>query len=263
MKDVYVRIIPVLDLKGGQVVHAVAGNRQHYQPIQSVLAEEAIPAVVALAFFQKLGTREVYVADLDAIAGAEPADSAYQSISDAGLRIWLDAGINSIEEFRRVRSLAGPAKPHRLILALESLGPQELREIAQYAPTEELVFSLDLCHGQPITSQSGWRAKTPLEILASAVDLGIETAIVLDLADVGTGCGLSSLGLYHQIRQHFPSVRLVPGGGIRGTEDLTTLSRIGCWGALVASAIHQGNIVASDIETLLDPIVDDPGNGRL
>ena len=43
------RILPVLDLKGGQVVRGLAGRRQEYQPIRSRLTPSCQPlAVVAV-----------------------------------------------------------------------------------------------------------------------------------------------------------------------------------------------------------------------
>ena len=64
------RIIPVLDLQGGQAVHAIAGDRAHYRPIQSVLHEGPDPIGLARAYRDSLGLRDLYLADLDAIAGA-------------------------------------------------------------------------------------------------------------------------------------------------------------------------------------------------
>ena len=36
------RIFPVLDLKGGQAVHALGGDRDHYRPVRSVLHASTI-----------------------------------------------------------------------------------------------------------------------------------------------------------------------------------------------------------------------------
>ncbi len=37
------------------------------------------------------------------------------------------------------------------------------------------------------------------------------------------------------------------GGGVRGIDDLQQLARIGCAGALVATAIHEGRLTPADI----------------
>jgi len=94
------RVIPVIDLKGGIVVHAVAGDRARYQPVRSVLAPDPLPATIARAFRETGVFDTVYVADLDAISGQQPNSDALQQIADTGLKIWLDAGLSSIDRLR-------------------------------------------------------------------------------------------------------------------------------------------------------------------
>ena len=60
------RIIPVIDLKGGQVVRGVAGRRGEYRAVQSRMVQDARPKTVARAFATQFGFRQGYVADLDA-----------------------------------------------------------------------------------------------------------------------------------------------------------------------------------------------------
>ena len=59
------RVIPVLDLKDGQAVHAVAGQRSHYQPVRSILHPSADPMDLARAFRDMLGLHKLYLADLE------------------------------------------------------------------------------------------------------------------------------------------------------------------------------------------------------
>src|SRR5438270_567379 len=49
------RVIPVLDLKGGQVVRGIGGRRAEYRPIISVLTDSAKPLDVARAFRVGMG----------------------------------------------------------------------------------------------------------------------------------------------------------------------------------------------------------------
>src|SRR5438046_4078339 len=89
------RIIPVLDLKGGVVVRGVAGRREEYRPIVSRLVASAAPIAVARAFRDRLGLTELYLADLDAIAGASPAWTTYKEIQAIGCQVWVDAGVRN------------------------------------------------------------------------------------------------------------------------------------------------------------------------
>ena len=70
--------------------------------------------------------------------------------------------------------------------------------------------------------------------------------IVIDLARVGTGNGLD-IELLTRIRAAAPSVHLVAGGGVRDWDDLVNVANAGCNGALLATALHNGRIGASQI----------------
>src|SRR5438094_9072462 len=96
------RIIPVLDLKSGQVVRARAGRREDYQPIESHLTASSLPLDVATAFRDHFGFAELYVADLDAIAGAPPALATYAALRSLGFQLWLDAGVRDVAAVERL-----------------------------------------------------------------------------------------------------------------------------------------------------------------
>src|SRR5438270_9099039 len=82
------RVIPVLDLKDGEVVRGIAGRRQEYRPIRSRLCDSSRPVDVAGAFRERLNLRDVYLADLNAIAGEPPALKTYAEILALALRLW-------------------------------------------------------------------------------------------------------------------------------------------------------------------------------
>lgn len=91
-------IVPVLDLMGGLVVRGVAGRRDEYRPVQSRWCHDARPAGVAQAFVNHFGFTEAYVADLDTMAEhREPAWATYEELIDAGLKLWVDAGLRDPE----------------------------------------------------------------------------------------------------------------------------------------------------------------------
>jgi phosphoribosylformimino-5-aminoimidazole carboxamide ribotide isomerase len=62
---------------------------------------------------------------------------------------------------------------------------------------------------------------------------------VLDLARVGSGTGVD-LELMAEVRRTVPEVTLFAGGGVRSEDDLDRLARVGCDGALVATALLSG-----------------------
>jgi uncharacterized protein related to proFAR isomerase len=85
------RIVPVLDLKGGVVVHALRGDRAGYAPLRSPLIDGSEPVAIARALCGHTGSTRLYVADLDAIAGA-PIDVETLRRLAAIAELWVDAG---------------------------------------------------------------------------------------------------------------------------------------------------------------------------
>ena len=89
-------IIPVLDLKAGQVVHAKHGDRQNYLPIQSALSNSSEPLAIVKALQSLYPFKHLYIADLDAIQGNDSHVAQIKNIQKCfpDLEIWLDAGFN-------------------------------------------------------------------------------------------------------------------------------------------------------------------------
>jgi HisA/HisF family protein len=237
------RILPVIDLMRGQVVRGVAGLRESYRPIVSCLAPDARPASIGRALVDH-GATECYVADLDAIAGATPSWSTYQELIDTGLRLWIDAGCRNRASAVALASFEHAGrKLQRIIVGLESLeSVEELEAMRQIVGVEQLVFSLDLHHGQPITQPGVWPALSAAAIAHRVIEAGVTRMIVLDLAAVGGFGGPTTLILCKQLRTAWPKLEIISGGGTRDAEDLTQFAAAGCDYVLVASALHDGRI---------------------
>jgi phosphoribosylformimino-5-aminoimidazole carboxamide ribotide isomerase len=236
------KIVPVLDLLKGQVVHAVAGQRANYRPIKSRLTASADPVGVATALHRHFGFANFYLADLDAIAGAEPAFSTFDALQGAGFRLWVDVGV---VEADRAQALAdfGVA---RIIVGLETVaGPHVLARICQ-SIAGQTIFSLDLHSGQPVRASGSWKNET-WAILEQAIDAGVRAVLLLDLARVGVRSGTGTEALCARLVHTFPDVEVLAGGGIRDVCDLRRLEILGVKAALMATALHDGSVTAADL----------------
>ncbi|MDX1519839.1 MAG: HisA/HisF-related TIM barrel protein, partial [Gammaproteobacteria bacterium] len=105
-------IVPVIDLLNGQVVHARAGRRDEYQPLQTRLAKSCRPEDVLEGLLAEYGFGSVYIADLNAITDGScqivELNRLREEFSD--IEIWLDAGTRTIdvcENLDRVRPVFG------------------------------------------------------------------------------------------------------------------------------------------------------------
>jgi phosphoribosylformimino-5-aminoimidazole carboxamide ribotide isomerase len=232
------RIIPVIDLRAGEAVHGTGGDRSGYAPVKSALTTSLGDAVaLAQAYVSVLGTSEVYVADLDAIEGGAPQYAMHQRLSRIA-RSWIDGGLRSEEDAFAL--IDGGAD--RVVVALETMpGFELLRAIVAALGADRVAFSLDLRDGAPLACTSELRAMTPRELARRAVDAGAETVIVLDLARVGSSGGADE-AMIREMRAVLPGVDLIAGGGVRHWSDLDRLAAAGANGALVATAVHRGEI---------------------
>jgi phosphoribosylformimino-5-aminoimidazole carboxamide ribotide isomerase len=200
------QIIPVLDLKAGQAVHAVRGDREEYVPVQSKLGRGDDPVALARAYRDRLGCATCYVADLDAIAGIGENSDIVRALVAEGLNLWLDAGVARVD---KVRELAG-LNIAKVIIGSETLpSSAQLFNLAIQIPPDQLAFSLDLQQGV-LRAPGG--IDTPQEMVALVAEAGFDDVILLDLARVGTVTG-PPLDLLAMLRPHFPDLAFFAGGG--------------------------------------------------
>lgn len=247
-------MIPVIDLKGGIAVHAVRGERNRYERLRSVLVDSPDPLAVARALRLRLGLRELYVADLDAIETGNPPHPAVAVLAREA-RVVLDAGASDADAARRVLELGVNA----VIVGTETLAePDALGRIqaaaaghplAPDATRVRVVLSLDLRAGRVLSRTPELSAVAPAEALQRLMAGGVQEALVLDLARVGTGAGPDT-ELIAELHRRFPGLRLLAGGGVRDVNDLRTLRSHGAAGALVATALHTGAIGPDDLRAL-------------
>lgn len=238
------RIIPVLDLLNSVVVRGVAGQRDAYRPVESVLTSSSKPLDVAAAISSTFGCRDFYVADLDAIVNDTANLDIYGELRAAGFRLMVDAGLKSAAD----ADIALTAGADQVIVGLETwptLASLEL--LMNRLGPEQVVFSLDLRAGKAMRTLRDLTSDDPLDIAAAVLEAGVRELIVLDLAAVGVGEGTPTLALCRRIREFAPKVRLITGGGIRDIDDLKTLSGEGLDGVLIASALHNGRLKRDEL----------------
>ena len=232
------RIVPVLDLKGGIVVHARRGQRDEYAPLRSPLVDGCEPVAVARALCAVCRTSTLYVADLDALAG-EPADVATLSALATVADPWVDAGATTRE---RAAELAG-AGVARNVVGTESLTADEpdATRTQATARSPRRVLSIDLRDGKLISPRPELAGREAVAAAPLASALGVRELLVIDLARVGSGSG-PPLHAVEQLAETLPRVAIYAGGGVRDDDDLRALESAGATGALVATALHEGRI---------------------
>jgi phosphoribosylformimino-5-aminoimidazole carboxamide ribotide isomerase len=227
----------------GQVVRGVGGRRAEYRPLRSRLAPSADPLTVARAFRDHFGLTELYLADLDAIAGMPPACGVVAALGAEGFDVAVDAGLRNVAD---AVPLAG-AGATAVVAGLETLsGPAVLDGLVKEFGAARVIFSLDLRDGRPLTT-TVWPIEDAWAIAAEAVRQGIRRLLVLDLARVGEARGTGTEAFCLRLATTFADVEILAGGGVRGRDDLDRLQRLGVKAVLVASALHDGKLQREDL----------------
>ena len=235
------RVVGVIDLRGGVAVHARGGVRGRYAPVRipGNTGAAGDPGALGRFYADACGVSELYVADLDAIAGQPPQWMTIEAIVRQGCPVWLDGGTTGTGRARESidRGVA------RVVVGLETLPAMSaLAAISTDIGGQATVFSLDLRNGQPVALQPG-----DADVLAAeAATAGAGTILVLDLALVGSGSGVDA-ALVARLRMAVPRVPLAVGGGVRDAGDLAALAAAGADAVLVASALLDGRLQAGDV----------------
>jgi|Deesub1362B_J571_1020462.scaffolds.fasta_scaffold00350_19 phosphoribosylformimino-5-aminoimidazole carboxamide ribotide isomerase len=219
------RVYFVMDLKDGVAVRGKRGEREKYYPVsqKSVAVSSSNPLEVV----GQLKPRFLYVADLDRIEGRGDNLQLIDKLSGIVEELMADCGFRKREEIEGL-----PFKP---VLGTETYPMDEI--------IDGVYVSLDFRGGRLLGGgRSGERgtAETPeklgniLEILNSH---RLEGVIVLSIDSVGS--------LKHDFRLTKKVLELsenpvIAAGGIASLKELEELKELGCSGALVATAIHEG-----------------------
>jgi phosphoribosylformimino-5-aminoimidazole carboxamide ribotide isomerase len=227
------KLVPVLDLQGGQVVRAQRGERAAYRPIASALAPGSDPVVLARALLAAAGGAPLlYLADLDAIQGRAVQAEVIATVLAAlpRLTLWLDAGFADAAQARALRATLGAAGARVTpVYGSESLAGGQALEALTDDP--DALLSLDTRAGQPLDPAGCWQRPA----------LWPRRVIMMTLDRVGAGLGPDIASL-ERLRRTAPGRRWIGAGGVRTRADLDAASSAGAWAWLVASALHDGTL---------------------
>jgi len=226
MSEKIIRIIPVLDIMRGFVVHAIRGERSSYKPYtDSILCSNADPKCVIDKLYD-MGFRMLYVADLDAIIGVGDNYWVIEYALSKGFNVLADVG-------RRGLSLRDLDNINYVIGTEYLIYPDELHAI------NNRVASLDLEFDRVKTSRETLEID---EIMNKMVNMGImpKALLIINLKYVGTMQGINKRVL-EKVRTYYNG-RLYTGGGLRSPDELLELKEYNLDGVLVATTLHKGLI---------------------
>lgn len=228
-------IYPAIDLRSGRVVRLRQGRASE----QTVYSDD--PASMAV-HWQNEGAQWLHVVDLDRALDdpTQPNARALKEIRAAvSIPIQFGGGLRDIESITRAFEL-GINRAVIGTLAVEN--PQLLAEVIARFGAEKIAVGLDAREGKVATH--GWRQLSNLNVLdfgKQLCALGVERAIVTDIARDGMLSGIDAIALAHIARE--TGLRVIASGGIATQEDVRALCEFekdGIEGAIVGQALYTG-----------------------
>lgn len=264
------QIAGVIDLAGGKAVHAIAGERAGYQPVQSCGGDP----VTLVRQYRELGVRAFYIADLDAIGGQGlQATLLDEMAAEIDGDVLIDLGWSGAESEPVVQAISALVDSHPylgIIAATETANsPTALDRLAECIAGARIWLGLDFREGQLVVSQNlkdHWldrNTQSADALDAAAVDGGdripggdagfctnsmhwidhaialeIRRMVILDIATVGKQMGTVTGEVCCKIKQANPNLSIWSGGGIRNVADANQLIQQGCDRCLIATALQ-------------------------
>ncbi len=232
------RLLFVMDLLNGMVVHAERGERAKYQPIHlfSSIVHTSVPSQV----MEEVRPAAVYIADLNRLMGTGSNMEILRELRDRYRGVWiaLDCGVRSLVDIEDATGIADS-----IILGTETASLALIREAAErWSASASIAVSIDLFNKKVQTSDRRMRIE-PLDLIMELNSHQIQDVIILELDRVGTGRGVDFDFLARSVERSEHDI--LCGGGVRSCEDLYKMEDIGVKGALLATAVHNGTIPVS------------------
>ena len=227
-------IIPVIDIRRGQVVHAVKGQRQNYRPLQTSLCESNSPEDIVQAFVSSYPFKTIYIADLDAIERQSNNDQIIRQLHDKfqSVTFWVDQGLSSSTD------LKNQCCGQHVLCSETNISPDTLNEVITISP--DIILSLDFQTNTFLGDQN----------LLQKTSLWPGRIIIMSLAHVGSDNG-PDYELISSLIKTAGERKIYVAGGVRHETDLELLKNMGIDGVLIATALHTQRITSETLNNFI------------
>ncbi len=227
------RIFPAIDLRNGKAVRLVQGDYDQ----MTVYGDD--PAGIARSFREK-GAKNLHLVDLDGAKSGAPVNKPVIEaiLRVSGLFVQVGGGIRTRERVEEFLSLG----VGRVILGTAAVeNPKFAAEMVKLYGPDAVAVGVDAKNG--LAATSGWlqtSGRDSFELCRHLADLGVQYVIYTDISKDGLLSG-TNLEAYAKLSE-IQGLRIIASGGIASLEELSKLSRMGVYGAIVGKALYTGHI---------------------
>jgi phosphoribosylformimino-5-aminoimidazole carboxamide ribotide isomerase len=216
-------VYPAIDVLDRRVVRLSEGRRE------AVTVEGGDPVAAAERFAAE-GAAWLHLVDLDGAFSGEPGLNLVSRIAAVGAPVQVGGGYRSLDSIRAALA-AGAA---RVLVGTAALDEEFLAAVAATFG-DGVAVAIDARDG--IVTVDGWTRSGRLtadELARSCAAAGISRVLVTSTRRDGTLAGPDVSLLEGVLEAGLP---VIAAGGIATLDDLQTLRRLGCEGAVTGSAI--------------------------
>lgn len=234
------KIIPAIDLRGGQVVRLLQGD------FSKETVYSSNPLEVAQDF-EDAGAEYLHVVDLDgAKSGSQPNfEASREIIEGTGLRVEVGGGIRTEEMIRDYAQIGAL----RCVVSTIALTDPEFtaRMIKKYG--ENVSVAIDIVGAN--AAIYGWKEVTDTsvdDLIQALIEDGVKVISCTDIARDGAMNG-TNLELYRKLMRDYGGyVDIIAQGGVASMDDLHELEDMGISACIIGRAFYTG---ALDPEVVL------------
>jgi len=229
-------VYPAIDLRGGRCVRLKQGDFGRSKEYDADPVERARE-------WERQGAAAIHVVDLDGAEEGRPVQlELVRRIARAvSVPLQVGGGIRTLEDLHVVQATGA----ERVVMGTAAVEDRELRLRAIDAAGESLVVAVDAHEG--VVATHGWRRSSGLPVLKLSEELagdGVASVLYTDVARDGMDEGAALEGTA-AIAKIIPTVA---SGGVRGSEEVATLSRMpGVVGVVVGTALYEGRVTLGEL----------------
>ena len=233
------RLIPAIDIIGGNCVRLTQGDYSK----QKIYNTDPVEVARNL---ENQGFEYLHLVDLEGAKTSSPKNLYVlnQIAIETTLKIDFGGGIKSEDSL--IQSLRSGASQVN-IGSLSARNPNLVKFWIMRYGADQIIIGADVKEHK--VAISGWREVTEIDIfdfINDFVDNGGRNFVVTDIAKDGMMSG-SSIELYDQILDHFPSIDLIASGGVSSIEEIRKLEDMGVSGVILGKALYEGLIDTEEL----------------
>jgi phosphoribosylformimino-5-aminoimidazole carboxamide ribotide isomerase len=228
------KIIPALDILNGKCVRLFQGQ---YSKVTSYFDDP----ISAAQHLEQQGALYLHVVDLNGAKSEQSENLGIikKIISSTSLKIDFGGGIKSIKAAEKIFDLG----VNQINIGTLAVTKQDsFKEILSTYGAEKIILSVDFKDRNIRTM--GWLDNSQIDIfdfITQNIQIGVKNFMMTDISRDGTMSN-SNFDMYKKVLNNFPEIKLIASGGISSTEDLDSLKKINCSGAVIGKAIYENKL---------------------